>query len=246
LYAGYQATNADNSNFIGQSAGNSATNANQSNFLGQSAGYSATNANYSNFLGYYAGQGATNAITSNFLGYQAGQYSTEANRSNFIGTNAGQAATNAAYSNFLGFSTGYQAASASYSVLLGYQAGYNTAGGALGVKSNNIIIGTNITLPDGAKDSINLGGIIFATGSYATTTGSPSAAASANGKMGIGIVSPTATLHLTGSTTAAAMMRLTVGAAPSAPNDGDVWLESNTNTGLKIRINGVTKTITLS
>ena len=29
------------------------------------------------------------------------------------------------------------------------------------------------------------------------------------------------------------------------PKDGDVWLESNTNTGLKIRINGVTKTINL-
>jgi hypothetical protein len=40
-------------------------------------------------------------------------------------------------------------------------------------------------------------------------------------------------------------MRLGVGVAPT-PNDGDVWLESNTNTGLKIRISGVTKTITLS
>jgi hypothetical protein len=40
-------------------------------------------------------------------------------------------------------------------------------------------------------------------------------------------------------------MKLEVGPAPSAPNDGDIWLESNTNTGLKIRINGITKTITL-
>lgn len=32
----------------------------------------------------------------------------------------------------------------------------------------------------------------------------------------------------------------------ATPTDGDVWLESNTNTGLKIRINGVTKTINLS
>ncbi len=43
-----------------------------------------------------------------------------------------------------------------------------------------------------------------------------------------------------------ALMKLEVGPAPSAPNDGDIWLESNTNTGLKIRIAGVTKTITLS
>lgn len=34
--------------------------------------------------------------------------------------------------------------------------------------------------------------------------------------------------------------------ANASPADGDIWLESNTNTGLKIRLNGVTKTITVS
>jgi hypothetical protein len=32
----------------------------------------------------------------------------------------------------------------------------------------------------------------------------------------------------------------------SSPQDGDLWREDNINTGLKIRVNGVTKTITLS
>lgn len=32
----------------------------------------------------------------------------------------------------------------------------------------------------------------------------------------------------------------------ATPADGDVWRADNTNTGLKIRINGVTKTITVS
>lgn len=31
----------------------------------------------------------------------------------------------------------------------------------------------------------------------------------------------------------------------SSTQDGDVWREDNTNTGLKIRINGVTKTISV-
>lgn len=53
-------------------------------------------------------------------------------------------------------------------------------------------------------------------------------------------------LHLDASTTAKSLMRLDVGVAPSVPNDGDVWREDNTNTGVKIRVNGVTKTITLS
>lgn len=48
------------------------------------------------------------------------------------------------------------------------------------------------------------------------------------------------------STTGISSFNLPVGSAPSAPVDGDVWREDNTNTGLKIRINGVTKTITVS
>jgi hypothetical protein len=35
------------------------------------------------------------------------------------------------------------------------------------------------------------------------------------------------------------------GAAPSTPVDGDMWVETGTNT-LKVRINGVTKTVTLT
>jgi len=58
-------------------------------------------------------------------------------------------------------------------------------------------------------------------------------------------IAPTAFVHIVASTTAMASMNLTQGAAPSAPNDGDIWREDNTNTGLKIRINGVTKTVSV-
>jgi hypothetical protein len=63
--------------------------------------------------------------------------------------------------------------------------------------------------------------------------------------IGVSVGVPTARVHIAASTTAMAAMRLVVGSAPTTPNDGDVWLESNTNTGLKIRIAGVTKTISL-
>lgn len=49
-----------------------------------------------------------------------------------------------------------------------------------------------------------------------------------------------------GALTGISSFNLPVGSAPTAPVDGDVWREDNTNTGLKIRINGVTKTITVS
>lgn len=43
-----------------------------------------------------------------------------------------------------------------------------------------------------------------------------------------------------------ASIRFPTGGPPSAPTDGDMWREDNTDTGLKIRINGVTKTIVVS
>lgn len=46
-------------------------------------------------------------------------------------------------------------------------------------------------------------------------------------------------------TATAASFNLPVGVAPTTPVDGDVWREDNTDTGLKIRVNGVTKTIAL-
>jgi hypothetical protein len=44
----------------------------------------------------------------------------------------------------------------------------------------------------------------------------------------------------------ATVLNFSVTAAPSSPRDGDMWRQDNTNTGLKIRIAGVTKTITVS
>lgn len=42
------------------------------------------------------------------------------------------------------------------------------------------------------------------------------------------------------------VLNLPVQAAPASPVDGDIWREDNTNTGLKVRINGITKTITVT
>lgn len=58
-------------------------------------------------------------------------------------------------------------------------------------------------------------------------------------------VSPTGKVTVGATTTASASLNIPVGTAPSSPVDGDVWREDNTNTGLKIRVNGVTKTISL-
>lgn len=167
----------DSSTFLGASAGNGAFYAAFSTFVGRSSGLTAGSASYSTFLGFQAGEGATEASESVFLGYQAGLDTVNAAGSTFIGYKAGLGAGNSTYSN-----------------LVGYKAGTNNIG------PNNIIIGTNISLPVGRRDSINLGGVIFATGSYFNTTNPAYTGAATGSKVGILVVNPTlATLEIGGN-----------------------------------------------
>ena len=89
--------------------------------------------------------------------------------------------------------------SASFSTLIGYRVGDNVdTVAASSIKSNNIIIGTNITLNSGRQDSINLGGLIFGTGSYSTIAGNPFSG-SANGRIGINQPLPQFNFDVSGS-----------------------------------------------
>lgn len=190
---------ASNSTFMGYRAGSGATYSGGSNFFGYETGYQAAFSNFSNFFGMQAGYQANTAAFSNFFGQYAGNYATNASYSNFLGNQAGSSGTNASNSNFFGRAAGFQAASASYSTIIGYLAGYAPSIGST-IGSNNIIIGTNITLEAGRKDSINIGGIIFGTGSNAITSpfGSP-ISGSSNGRIGINVTKPIYTLDVSGS-----------------------------------------------
>jgi hypothetical protein len=186
----------NNSNFIGAYAGAYTANAIGSNFFGGYSGYGADNASASNFFGGNAGWGSTNAQQSNFIGAEAGESAPEARNSNFFGTLAGSGATNAGYSNFFGLQTGSGASNASFSNLFGYRAGYTFTSNNIG--SNNIIIGTNISLPNSTSNAINIGGILFGTGTYGTIINGdhPSIIPASGGKIGIGVVTPSYTLQV--------------------------------------------------
>jgi hypothetical protein len=77
---------------------------------------------------------------------------------------------------------------------MGYNAGRCFTSNNVG--NNNIIIGTNISLPNATTDSINIGGVIFGTGAYSTTAGNPSITPATNARVGIGVVAPTNKLHV--------------------------------------------------
>lgn len=149
------------------------------------------------FLGSNAGSVATNAQYSNFIGRSPGDSATNAQYSNFIGFNVGVSATNASYSNIFGYQAGFNASDASYSNLFGYQAGQTV--GTNNIGSNNIIIGTNLTLPNGTANAINIGGIIFGTGTNSNTAVNPVSSSMVDGRIGIGTTTPNATLDVSGS-----------------------------------------------
>jgi hypothetical protein len=195
--AGNQASSAFNSNFLGQHAGYNATNASNSNFIGQYAGSGAAGANSSNFLGERAGINSQSANTSNFLGYEAGGNAANAYNSNFLGKDAGNSATNANNSNFLGRGAGNGATNASFSNFLGSGAGANDGTGSMG--TNNIVIGTNISLPGATVNAMNIGGVLFGTDFHSNPYGTPSSVPIITGKIGIGTSTPAEKLDVMGS-----------------------------------------------
>ena len=203
-FIGYQVgkntDNIYNSNFIGYKAGTDADFSPYSNFLGYEAGYSAFSASYSNFIGYQAGYDSDFASHSIFIGYGAGSNAYTASNSTFIGYRAGYQAPNSNNSIFIGYEAGREVNNSSHSIFIGYQAGKELdTGGVDYVGPNNIIIGTNVTLPVSSQNSINIGGLIFATGSNSNTTPVTPTFTPAGGKVGINIYPPLYNFHVSGT-----------------------------------------------
>lgn len=210
--AGSGATQAFYSNFIGYKAGSGASLSYGANFMGNLAGYLAVTAEYSNFIGNSAGWSSTNSANSNFIGKNAGYAADNSGNSNFIGEDSGGSnayhsnflgyraggGASAEYSNFMGHSVGYGQHDAAYSNLFGYRVGEIGVGKTLGL--NNIIIGTNITLPDLAENSMSLGNVLYGTGfKYDPTDADSTQYISTLGKIGILVTNPTQQLHVNGN-----------------------------------------------
>jgi hypothetical protein len=150
-------------------------------------------------LGDSTGQSTQNTIGSIMIGGAAGVSATSASYSNFIGNGAGNNATFALGSNFLGRGAGQFAYSASYSNILGYYSGIGNGTDSIG--SNNIIIGNSISLPYNYKNGINIGSIIFGSGSYSTVLSPPNVFSGSvgNGRIGINQPNPSFNLDVSGS-----------------------------------------------
>jgi hypothetical protein len=199
----------NSSSYLGNLAGAGANAATFSVYLGEQAGFNAASSSYSTLIGPFAGMAATNSLFLTALGYSAGISMSDAGNSTAIGPFAGYAAYNAVGSSFLGVYAGASAVSSSYSTFIGPYAGWRVSGSSYStfigyntgfnstLGNNNIIVGTNVTLASGSSNSINIGGLIFGSGSY-NNTGSVSSG-SANGFIGINQPNPQFNLDVSGS-----------------------------------------------
>ena len=175
------------------------------------------------FVGNFEGT-ITNAITSSypielrgdtlycnlannvFFGKNVAELVEDINNSIFLGSNTGRFSKKADNCVFIGYEAGDSTIDADNSVLIGYRVGKNYNDNSIG--NNNIIIGTNITLAPGTNNAINLGGVIFATGTQSNTIDVPSYMESKDGKVGICNPNPTHTLDVNGSVNVSEFLKL--------------------------------------
>jgi len=202
-------TQYNSSSYIGSNAGSGSVASTSSIYIGDQAGLNAASSSNAVFLGAYSGLNASGSVALTAIGYQAGISMSNAGNSTAVGTSAGYgaanaigsaffgiyagaAAANSSYSTFIGPYAGWRVSGSSYSTFIGYNAGFNSALG-----NNNILVGTNVTLASGSTNSINIGGLIFGSGSYFSTSSASSG--SANGYVGINQPNPLYNLDVSGS-----------------------------------------------
>jgi len=190
--AGFGANATSYSVFVGEQAGYNSSNSANSTLVGAFAGFGAYSSSFITAIGYSAGISMSNAGNATVIGPFAGYGSIGSIGSNSQGIYAGAATSGSIYSTFVGPYAGYQMSGSSYSNVIGYNAGFRSTLG-----NNNIIIGTEVTLASGSSNSINIGGLIFGSGSYFSTSSVSSG--SANGYVGINQPNPQYSLDVSGS-----------------------------------------------
>ena len=217
-------------------------------FVGEAAGNFTLTGSHNTGIGTNALFTSTSGSRNTAIGSVALSLSTTGSDNVAVGQGAMQAATTAGTSIAIGSGSLASVLTASQNVALGYNSlnlttgGFNIAIGSscattLTTGTNNLFIGYAIEPQSiSGNNQLSIQNIIFGLGNSATGT------TVSTGTIGIGVVAPTATLHLAASTTSKASLRIVSGTAPTSPNDGDIWYDG---TNLFMRISGVTKTFTI-
>lgn len=229
-------TRGSTSAAFGTGALQSLTTGDSNDAFGNGASSQITTGNFNVSMGYSALQGNQTGGTNTAFG----AYAVRNNTTSSLAGNSGfgyQALYGLTTSNNYNVGLGYTAGSGSqgnYGIYLGYGAGYKSPAGSVGTDNiaighstgkllgsgaRNILLGYNIELASPTTNNqLNIGNLIFATGMDGTGT------TLSTGKVGIGITSPTAYLHIKAGTAAAntAPLKLTSGTLNTSPEAGAI------------------------
>jgi hypothetical protein len=196
---------------------------------------------YNTAAGASAGSLLTTGQDNTLAGFQTGFGLTSGNSNAYCGTRIASASISSASFNAVLGAFGLRGVTTGGSnTVIGY-----VAAAALTTGTSNIIIGAFANTSGAAvTNEIVIGASVTGAGSNTTTIGTTATTKTVipGGNVGIGTPGPTAALHLPAGTTARASLNITSGAAPTAPNNGDIWFDG---TNIFMRIGGVTKTFTL-
>lgn len=205
--AAYSLTAGANGTFVGAGAGNGVTTGSGNTCLGMQAGYYLQTTASNTTVGVSAGR-STRGNNNTVVGYYAMA------SQGFAGTP--QAHTNNAA---LGYQAMYAITTGSSNVGIGALAGNN-----LTTASSCVVLGAGVQLPSATlAGQLNIGNVIYGLNLYGNGFGGASAP-QATGRVGIGLTTPTARLHLPASTTSAssAPLKMDTGVLMTAAEAGAV------------------------
>lgn len=229
--------------YIGNSIGNDSSTGLYNILIGNDLSQLALADNSNVCIGYRAGKNMTIGAHFNvYIGDQAGSETGGGSENIGIGYRAiqyayGEDNIGIGFGAGMIFSRDSHASACRNNIFIGYYAGAQS--GAYGSNafvdgSHSIFIGDYTYAPSSTEGAqINIGNSIFVR----NNTDSNPVPDEQTGNVGLMIANPTARLHIKASTTSFASLRIPHGAAPTSPNDGDIW---TTTAGLFVRINGVT------
>lgn len=238
--AGSALTTGHENVIVGTGAGSVMTTGLRNTIVGDLAGIHITTG-YSNvFLGRGAGLAVVDGTYNTLAGHGAGAGVTSGNFNCIFGDSSASALTTGSYNTIFGSDTGMGIITGSYNTIIRAQ-----VAGLSSSLSNTVI------LADGQGNQRlmidSFGNTIFSGDLRTLGAMRSDGTLIVFGNLGVGgPSSSSARAKLYASTIALSQINLPVGVAPTSPSDGDIWMEANTSTGLKIRINGATLSFSLT
>lgn len=196
-YAGFNTSHSNDVIFVGADAGNLSFRNPYSIALGNRALYQTSQSDYAVVLGSSAAESASNSDSMVAIGRFTGYLSTSSSNATFLGRSAGNLTTRSPNIIAIGRFAGYSGSYNSQSIYIGTYAGYVDTG--TGPGRNNIVIGSNISLPTGFNDTTNIAGILYTSGNYSDLDSFTQLLPVSTGRVGILTHTPSYSLDVSGS-----------------------------------------------